>query len=337
MIRIVLVCVIIGLVLVIVLGLLLRTPSALPARFAPENCRVVELAESDIHDAITGIEDLALTPEGDRLILSAFDRRDPSRPDGGLYSVSLAGLSGATRVTAKRLDPVRDRPFRPHGIALSADGRRLAVINHHSDGASSVEIGPLDAEGWTPDREIADPRFCRANDLIFIEDEEGEALRVTIDRADCRASIRDLIGGTGRIALIRGNLVEIEREGLHFPNGITRAWVAETRAARLSNIARIGDVIPLPGAPDNLDERDGRITAALHPHLLRTGLFIAGWLPRTGSRIVSIDPESHEIETLFDDPQGIIFSGATAAVFTHGRLIAGAARDSGLLLCEAPE
>ena len=298
---------------------------------------MIELAETDADEAITGVEDLALTPDGDRLILSAFDRRDPSRPDGGLYSVSLASLSGATRVTARRLDAARERPFRPHGIALSTDGGRLAVINHHSDRVSSVEIGPLDTEGWAPDREIADPRFCRANDLIFVEKDEGEALRVTIDRADCRVSIRDLIGGTGRVALIQGDRVKIEREGLHFPNGITRAWVAETRADRLASISGTGGVIHLPGGPDNLDERDGRITAALHPHLLRTGLFIAGWLLSSGSRIVSINPESHEVETLFDDPEGTIFAGATVAVFTGGRLIAGAARDSGLLYCEAPE
>lgn len=336
MIRVLLASVTIGLVLVIVIGLFLRTPSALPARFAPEDCLVVELAETDADDAITGIEDLALMPDGDRLVLSAFDRRDPSRPDGGLYSVSLASLSSATRATAKRLDAARAQPFRPHGIAVSADGRRLAVINHHSS-TSSVEIGPLDTEGWAPDREIADPRFCRANDLVFVEAGEDEALRVTIDRADCRVSIRDLIGGTGSVALIRGDRIEIEEENLNFPNGIVEGWIAETRARRLSGAGGADDAIDLPGGPDNLDQRDGRITAALHPHLLRTGLFIAGWLPRAGSRIVSIDPESHEVETLFDDPEGIIFAGATAAVFTRGRLIAGAARDSGLLYCEAPE
>lgn len=333
MIRIAVAAVIIGLLLTIMISLILRTPSPLPARFALESCRVVELVESDGGDTITGIEDLLLLPDGETLILSALDRRHPAAPDGGLYAVSLSQLAGAAPVIAKRLDRSRDGPFRPHGIAVSADGRRLAVINHHSDSASSIEIGPLDAGGWQPDRKIIDARFCRANDLIFMAAAESETLRITIDRADCRTSIRDLIGGTGSIALINGDRVEIEQQGLNFPNGIVESWVAETRARRLSGPH---GMIDLPGAPDNLDQRDGRITAALHPHLLRTGLFIAGWLKRTGSRIVSIDPASRDIEILFDDPQGRIFAGATAALLVEGRLVAGAARDSGLLYCERP-
>lgn len=334
MIRILLVAVIIGLVLVTAMTLALRAQSPLPARFAPEHCRVVELVESEGDGSITGIEDLALLPDGDTLILSALDRRDPGAPDGGLYSVSLADLARADQVRARRLDGPHGEPFRPHGIAVSADGRRLAVINHHSDSGGRVEIGELGPDGWRRDRAITDPRFCRANDLIFVDREEAETLRVTIDRADCGTSIRDLIGGTGSIALIRGDHVEIEQEGLHFPNGITTGWVAETRANRLSGP---GGVIDLPGGPDNLDQRDGRITAALHPNLLRTGLFIAGWTPRAGSRIVSVNPEARAVEVLFDDPKGALFSGATAAVLAGGRLVAGAARDSGLLYCELPE
>lgn len=323
----------IGLVIIIAAAMILRAPAALPAKFGPEDCRVIDLVESGGDGAITGIEDLLLLPDGDTLILSALDRRDPAGPDGGLYSVSMAELGGPSQLTAKRLDSPRESPFRPHGIAVNADGSRLAVINHDSDNAGSVEIGALGAEAWHPEREITDPRFCRSNDLIFGEAGE-ETLRVTIDRADCQTSIRDLIGGTGSIALTRGDGVEIEQEGLNFPNGIVEGWVAETRARRLSGGT---GQIDLPGGPDNLDFRDGRITAALHPHLLRTGLFIAGWWPRAGSRIASIDPGGGEVEILFDDPEGRRFAGATAAVFADGRLVAGAARDAGLLYCESPE
>src|SRR5699024_10405945 len=94
------------------------------------------------------------------------------------------------------------------------------------------EIGPLGSDSWQPERHITDPRLCRANDLDFtLADDGAGALRVTLDRADCTTSLRDLAGGTGRVALIRETTLAIERAGLDFPNGQPRAG-SPRRAAR---------------------------------------------------------------------------------------------------------
>jgi hypothetical protein len=312
----------------------LSPPVALPARFALGDCRQVHLVNAETGRRIAGAEDVVLAPDGATLILSAQDRLDTSPHEGGLYAVSLFALGGDGDVAAEPLLPPREwpEPFRPHGIAISADGQRLAVINHVSEGKGVIEVGTLGPDGWRPERRIADPRFCRANDLDFGADGGAEVLRVTLDRADCDTSLRDLAGGSGSVALIRGEALTIERTGLDFPNGIEGGWVAETRASRLSGP---NGTISLPGGPDNLGLSEGRIVAALHTRLIRTGLYIHGWLPSAGSRIVAADPETGAVEVLFDDPEGAVFSGATVGVVAGDRLIAGSVRDSGLLYCES--
>jgi hypothetical protein len=312
----------------------LSPPAALPARFALGDCRHVHLVDAETGRRIDGAEDVVLAPDGATLILSAQDRLDTSGSEGGLYAVSLFALGGGGDVAAEPLFAPRGwpEPFRPHGIAISPDGQRLAVINHVADDGGVVEVGTLGPDGWRPDRRIADPRLCRANDLDFDGAVQGaELLRVTLDRADCDTSLRDLAGGSGSVAMIRGEALAIERTGLDFPNGIEAGWVAETRAARLSGPE---GTIPLPGGPDNLGLSEGRIVAALHTRLIRTGLYIRGWLPSSGSRIVAADPETGTVEVLFDDPEGTVFSGATVGVLAGDRLVAGSVRDSGLLYCE---
>lgn len=307
----------------------LRVPVRLPASFGPENCRHVELVDGETGRRVVGVEDIALAPDGDVLILSALDRLDPARPQGELYAVSLPRLGAGQPVRARPLAKAHQGTFRPHGVALSPDGRRLAVVNHVTQGRGVVEVGPLWPGGWHPARRIGDPRFCRANDLVFTGD---GGLLVTLDRADCRTSIRDLAGGTGRVALIRDGALTITRDGLDFPNGILPGWVAETRGARISGAGR---AIALPGGPDNLSRAGQRIIAALRPNLVRTGLYITGWTAHAASRIVAIDPESGAVEVLYDDPGGVLFSGATVGILTDGRLVAGSVIDSGLLYCEA--
>src|SRR5690606_39970259 len=110
----------------------LRTPAQLPARFALEGCRRVDLIDNGTGRRIAGVEDLALAHDGATLVLSAQDRLDTTRPEGGLYAVSLFALGAGQGVRAQPLVAPREGDFRPHGIAISPDGRRLAVVNHVS-------------------------------------------------------------------------------------------------------------------------------------------------------------------------------------------------------------
>ncbi len=304
----------------------------LPARFGAADCRRVALIDARTGWRIGGGEDLALTPDGMTLIVSAHDRLDPARPDGGLYAVPVARLASAQTIEAQPLlDPAaRPMRFRPHGIGLSADGRRLALVNRISRDEAVVEIGPLDGAAWHSEAVVRHPRLCRANDLAFEGD--GDALFVTIDRADCHNSVRDLAPGarTGSLMRIAGGEARIVREGLRFPNGIAAGTIAETRGRRL--LRPDGRTVPLPGAPDNLSVDGDSLIAAVHPSLLSLWFYIQGWSDRAASRILRIGPDG-AIEVLLDDPPGAQFSAATVGVMAGGRLIAGSARDAGLLVC----
>jgi sugar lactone lactonase YvrE len=318
---------------------LISGEAPLPARFAAEDCRRVGLVDAQSGRPIGGGEDLALTPDGAALIVSAHDRRDPARPNGGLYAVPVAELAAepasATVAATPLLDPAaRATPFRPHGISLSRDGRRLAVVNRIRRDDAVVEIGTLDAGGWHGQSVVRDARFCRANDLDFEDGGEGDALLVTIDRADCHNSLLDLAPGarTGSLVRIAGGRVTTVRDGLRFPNGIAAGTVAETRGRRL--VRPDGRRLELPGAPDNLSTDGDGLIVAVHPNLLALWLYIRGWTDRAPSRLLRVGPDD-TVEVLLDDPAGALYSGATVGVMAGGRLIAGSARDAGLLVCGA--
>jgi arylesterase / paraoxonase len=321
---------------------LLAGTDVLPARFGPEDCRRVALVGPGTGWRIAGGEDLALTPDGETLIVSAHDRRDPGQPDGGLYAVpvrDLAAAGPAAAVVARPLvDPAaREMPFRPHGIALSPDGRRLALVNRVAPREAVVEIGRLDASGWRSEAVVRDPALCRANDLAFEAGGEavGDAILVTIDRADCANSFRDLVpwSRTGSVVRIDGQALATVRSGLAFPNGIAAGTVAETRAGLL--LRPDGREVPLPGAPDNLSADGDALVVAVQADLLRLWLHGRGWVGRSPSRVDRVAADD-AVETLFDDPTGALFSGATVGLMTGGGLIAGAARDAGLLVCGNP-
>ena len=381
-------------------SLLLAGTDALPARFAAQDCRRIALADSLTGRPISGAEDLALTPDGATLIVSAHDRRDRARPDGGLYAVpvrDLAAAGGAEPVPARPLvdAAARRTPFRPHGIALSPDGRRLAVVNRVAPREAVVEIGTFDGESWRAEAVVRDPALCRANDLAFEDAEEGRragaaedagtggagaradagadvpnetrldawtaagsttgaadaaarslgaaAVLVTIDRADCGHSLRDLApwARTGSVLRIDGRAVATVRTGLAFPNGIAlgpgsgpdHIAVAETRAGRL--LRAQGREVPLSGAPDNLTVDGDALVVAVHTGLLRLWLHTGGVLGRAASRILRVAADT-TVETLFDDPAGALLSGATVGLVAGGGLVAGAARDAGLLVCGDP-
>jgi hypothetical protein len=331
--------------LVIVAGVeitswLLSGTDALPARFGPEDCRRVALIDARTGWRISGGEDLALTRGGDEVIVSAHDRHDPARPDGGLYAVPIRDLAAAGPAEAVAARPLvdlaaRDAPFRPHGIALSPDGERLALVNRVASREAVVEIGRLNGSGWRPEVVVRDPALCRANDLAFEDEAGGDAIAVTIDRADCANSVRDLVPGTrtGSVARIEDGALRTVRTGLGFPNGIAAGGVAETRRDRL--LRPDGTAVPLSGSPDNLTADGDALVVAVHTDLMRLWFHARGWVGSAPSRIVRVAADD-TVETLFDDPSGALFSGATVGLLAGGGLIAGAARDAGLLVCGDP-
>lgn len=332
-------------VIVVVISLpvfwLFRPVIGLPARFALEDCQRLALTDTDTSRAIAGIEDMELLPDGDTLILSAADRlaldwRPDEAPEGGLYEVSIARLAGGDVWAAPIVQPgtVAGGLF-PHGIAISDDGERLAFINRARDGNVSIIAGRLTRGAFSPQAMRTEPLFCRANDLMFANGGTFE-MRVTLDRGSCGVSWADLkpSSTSGRVISVGvGGYAKpkVEESGLAFANGIAGLYVAETRLSRLHH--RLDRSLELPGGPDNLTwDPSGGLIAALHPNLYRMAAYRHGYHDTAPSRIVRIDLDRN-VEVLFDDTAGKVFSGASAAVFVEGVLVAGSMRDAGLLVC----
>ena len=307
--------------------------SRLPARFPPDECRKIALTDPRTGAEIVGVEDLALAPDGNTLILSAHDRDNPALTDGGLYALGVASLGGEGGLPLFRLDAPRPdgEHFRPHGIALDPETGVLAVINRFDRNDARVEVGAIGPAGWAPEWQVESQRLCRANDLDFA----AQGLFVTIDRADCTTSLQDLVPwlGTGSVARLTPDAVIFERTGLEFPNGISAGAVAETRASaiRWPN----GERLRLSGGPDNLAADDeGALIAAVHPSLARLFLMRQGVFHTAPTRILRISAGGGDIEILFDDPSGWTFSAGTVGVMAGNRLIVGSATDKGILVCE---
>ena len=313
---------------------ILLPPGKLPSIYSLEDCRRVQIINPVNNSALAGIEDIALSPDG-RLILSAYDRHADAAVSGGLYSVSLFGLTGGDTVRARLVSNsiAPGEVFRPHGMSISTTGSRLAVINRFAPGEARIEIGSLTQDGWQIDRRVAGERLCRANDLFLISGRRDE-MTITLDRGDCTTSLRDLKPGatTGKLGWFDGTHFEITRVRMAFPNGIAGPYVAETRENR---ILRPGaSPIALPGAPDNLNlDADEKLIAAVHPKLVQLWLYKERIIDVAPTRILRIDPKTASIDVLFDDPSGAIFSGATSAVYVDDMVVAGSVQDEGLLVC----
>lgn len=316
---------------------LLAPPAPMAAHFGTQDCRRVALIDADTGWRISGAEAIVAGPLG-RIFIAAHDRARADGP-GGLYVIEPLLLTGPPELAVATLYPAATGTFRPHGLAISVHGMRLATINRYAPETARVEIGTLDTNRWRPDRQIEGPGICRANGLSF-EGLATDDLLITLDRADCAPSLRDLMPGamTGRLAQVDSTGYTIVREGLSFPNGVMGPFIAETRAGRISGPG--GAEVVTPGGPDNLSlAKDGRIIAAVHPRLHLLGLYLGGWTSSAPSRIVAADPGTGTVEVLFDDPDGVLFSGATGAVLVDDVLIdgdvlvAGSVRDEGLLVC----
>ncbi|MEO0983152.1 MAG: hypothetical protein AAFX03_10925 [Pseudomonadota bacterium] len=325
--------------------------------FALHDCARHALIDADTGLPIVGAEDLAAHPDGRRVYVSAYDRLaveaaveagDPA-PDGGLYVVDPMQLSAASSevrsiiASPSKLVIQHLRGLRPHGIAVSGD--RLAMVNRlqRPGGALYPAIQQYEISGGAA--ELIDSRrsdtYCAANDLAF----DGDGLVISLDRKKCPGWAFD----ERVLGVAKGRLVFYSRDGreedlvggLKFANGVEvlsdgRFAVAETRRNRIyiREPDGSGRRLKTPGGADNLTlAPDGRLIAALHPDLIRLGRYRYGHRDTAPSRVIALDPDTGDIELLFEDRSGETFSGATAAVLMDGLLVVGSVRDAGLLVC----
>ena len=309
----------------------------------------------------------------DRWEVEAAIRRKRDRvPEGAIYTLKSGELKQGAPVAEAPVfinSVTIDGPFRPHGIDFfknDFDRQTLAVLNR-------VYIRADDGKSWTRSTRyeeyqingdsarrvgaLRDDRLCAANDVVGMG---VYSAIVTLDRKACdwTSSIEDAFNQA------RGSIVRIDNDplnGIHmdpavgrlrFPNGVAvdrgrnLAVVAATRDRALlvydlEDLMTKEDVEPVkriavPGGPDNLSwRRNGELLVALHPELTKTGFYRRRWFgaKKAPSRIASVNIRKGDVEVLFDDPTGDIFSAATVAVEAEGRLIMGGAVEEGLLVC----
>ena len=262
--------------------------------------------------------------------------------------------------------------FRPHGLAVFENGRDetiLAVINRRyfskelgkRSSRPAIELFSRIRSSWQHTGTLQHPDLCRANDLAFAD---RDTLIISIDRSVCAGFTisEDVLGFSGG-SLVKATigpggglskLQTIDIAALNFPNGVADGGqdgaihVALTKAASIVSYNRQallsdGVVKPirnlqLPGHPDNLtvtnSKTDPELIVAMYPSLPAFAAYRYRWFgtDRTASKIVSVDSGS-KIRTLFEDPEGDLFSGASSAVF-ETLLVAGSVGDEGLLVCE---
>ncbi len=323
---------------------LFRPPTGLPARFDHGDCQQIALTDTNTGRLLVGVEDMALMPDGDRVILSAADplaleRHPRDAPEGGLYQVVLPRIAGGEAWATPIVYPSQvDGGLFPHGIAVSGDGERLAFINRNREGIVTIHGGRIGPGGLDISAVRDDVTLCRANNLAFTG--KGPfTVRITLDRGECGIAWDDLkpSSTSGRVIamdLARFEPAELEISGLAFANGIAGMYVAETRASRLTH--RLDNPVALPGGPDNLTfDPFGNLIVAVHPSMMRVAAYRHGYRDNAPSRIVRIG-QDRQFEVLFDDPLGEVFPGASVAIFSDGMLLAGSIRDQGVLLCREP-
>jgi arylesterase/paraoxonase len=242
----------------------------------------------------------------------------------------------------------------PHGISLwknpTDQPDRLFVINHFN-GRHSVEIFEIVGQSLvhvltvrggamvSPNDLVAvdATRFMATNDSRWTDPQKGlmeKLLRLPVANVVYYDGIRftEVVGSTT------------------FPNGINmKADGQQMYLATMGN----GEVlifdrdpatggfstpvlVDVPGQPDNIEiAPDGSLLVGLHA---KTAMLLTSMLDPDAvipSRIVRIDPLTHEVSIVYDN-SGTEISAASVAAIHGNKLVIGAIADPDILVCELP-
>lgn len=326
-----------------------QAPANAPV-FPVEACERRTLVDARNGHTVLGAEDLALSEDGEQLFVSAYDRlaveealtRGLAVPAGALYRMPVrALLLGDVAAQPLLAGDAVEGGLRPHGLAVS--GERVALVNRTiRNGDIHGEIVEFRIAGDDPVdlHTRREDDWCAANDVAL----RRTGLAASLDRARCPGwAFGERVFGLRR-GSVRSSEGGVLADGLAFANGLATLpdgglAVAETRARQVRVVRPDGTerVFPVDGAPDNLNlAADGRLIVAVQPRLIPFARYRFGEAERAASRILALDLETGGQTLLFEDPDGALFSGATAAVRVGDALIAGSVGDRGLLVCRAP-
>jgi len=319
------------------------------AVYAHDQCHRLTLTDNKTGLTVLGAEDMAKLPGGD-LLVTAYDRRSTADngapPQGGIYIVPAKQLNQRAIKVSSLFDTMPGG-LRPHGVdavALKNDFVKVAFVNRSYEQKGDTAISDPSIytfllkgkTAFAPEKVAGS--FCRANDLVLANLNEA-----TI------AAKEPVYGNIDQSPLNPHNSLNFQ----------ARQWTTFDRrhcdgiAAYFENITgtKAGSVIAQPlRFADNLDAypstksaedlafpngigvgKPGIIQVAVHPSLFKLALYRYGWTSYAPSRIQKVT--GTQVLTLFDDPSGRLFSAASIAVQTAGKLVLGSVGDEGLLVC----
>jgi arylesterase/paraoxonase len=310
-------------------------------------CRVIE--------GIVGGEDVTIDRETMTAYISADDRRatEAGRPvRGEIHALDLA------RPDARPTPLTGGKPvdFHPHGISLwrAPDGtKRLFAINHTQDGAQSVAIFEVSANGLTLAETVTYPDLRSPNDLAAVGARQFYA---TNDRRYREPGFMATLEGflalpLGTVSYFDGSTGRIVADGFVFTNGINASadgrtvYVAELLGQNVriydrdpaSGALQLRDTIAVHTCPDNIElDENGVLWIAAHAKVF--DLLAHGGDPtkRAPSQVLRIDPKAKTVdEVLLDD--GTLLSGSSTAAVAGDRMVVGSVFEPKILVCDRPK
>ena len=301
-------------------------------------------------------EDLALLPDQRRVVVSQFGAMDGARPGNlGIFDleteafevVYTGGDNGAESADEVWGDPLCPAPpsadFSPHGLdlATNAEGAlQLLVVNH--GGRESIEFFEVTGPPEQPDLIwrgcVIAPENTSLNDVVHLPGGGFLTTHMFPQESHAFGMVEAALGLDTGLVLewnSRGGWTDVPGTKAPFPNGIEISddgrliYLNSYMAGEVRRIDRVtGEQTGVANvsSPDNSSwSQDGRLLVASHEGGIADQVSCYGLL--TGAcpmafKIVAIDPETFETQTLFRN-EGPPMGAGTIAIDTGSELLMG--------------
>lgn len=299
--------------------------------------------------SLPGVEDLAIDPLENFIILSSDDRaarRDGKSKQGGLYYLNLNDDADPVLMTQDF-----DSDFYPHGISmvqLSDSVYRIWAINHPEKDSHQIEIFDLVGSKLTHKETLNHPLLISPNDLIAIDSSRFYFTNDHGFQSKWGLLAENYLGlAVSTVIYYDGITYKEAAAGIAYANGITfdnkrsLIYVASPRSFAIKVYKRADDGtlsyledIDVDTGVDNLMlDKAGNIWSGAHPDLLKFTSYAAGKTEIAPSEVITIQYKGQNdwtISGVFLDDGGVI-SGSSVAVPTKKHIFIGNVMDNKMI------
>lgn len=347
--------IVIGVVVIVIVGLVVRTLNAAGVfaelkPVSPGVCRDIA--------GVAGAEDLQIDRKSGTMFISSNDWRafqvGKAGAGNGIYALDLAKPDG----TPVRLDGA-PAVFHPHGLSLyrAPNGAEtLMVVNHPMPGKSEVDIFDIVRAGdgalsLHQRAAVSGQLLFSANDVVAVGADRFYATNDHGSRTQMGAML-EMYALLPRASVVYydGNAFRTVAEGMRFANGInvspdySRLYVSESTGRRIDTFTRdviSGDLtaqgdFEIASGLDNIDvDEAGNLWIGSHPKML--ALLDYGTDPKKPSpseitKVTVTGGMPASAETVYENDGSQIGASSVGAAF-NGHLYIGSIFDPKILDC----